>query len=59
MKRITFLLLAVAILTGVIASTAPASRHADEEAAPILVTKILPGYRHWRFFSVAPLQLDY
>ena len=53
MKRITFLLVAVATLAGVVAFTAPASRHADQEAAPIFVTKIPPGYRDWRLISVA------
>jgi len=32
---------------------APASGHADEEAVPIFVTKIPPGYRDWRLISVA------
>jgi hypothetical protein len=29
------------------------SGRADEEAAPIFVTKIPPGYRDWRLISVA------
>jgi len=53
MKRITLLLFAVAILTGVLALTAPASRHADEKATPIFVKTIPPGYRDWRLISVA------
>jgi hypothetical protein len=53
MKRITFLLVAVATLAGVIAFMAPASGHADGGAAPIYVTKILSGYRDWRLISVA------
>jgi hypothetical protein len=53
MKRITFLLVAVATLAGGVAFTASASRHADGEAAPIFVTQIPPGYRDWRFISVA------
>jgi hypothetical protein len=55
MKRITFLLVAVAVtaVAGVAAFTAPASGRAGEEAAPIFVTKIPPGYRDWRFISVA------
>ncbi|MCM3901033.1 MAG: cytochrome P460 family protein [Pyrinomonadaceae bacterium] len=52
MKRITFLV-AVATVTGVIAFAAPASRHADQEAAPIFVKTIPPGYRDWRLISVA------
>ena len=53
MKPITFLLVAVATLAGVVAFTAPALLHADEKAAPVFVTKIPPGYRDWRFISVA------
>jgi hypothetical protein len=53
MKRLAFLLLAVTTLAGVVAFTAPASRHADQEVAPIFVTKIPPGYRDWRLISVA------
>jgi len=53
MKRITLLLLAVASLAGVVAFTAFASRHADQEGTPIFVTKIPPGYRDWRLVSVA------
>ena len=53
MKRITFLLVAVATIAGVVAFTAPASGHADEAAAPVFGVKIPPGYRDWRFISVA------
>jgi len=53
MKRITFLLFAIATLAGVVDFTAPASLHADQEVAPIFVTKIPPGYRDWRLISVA------
>src|SRR5690349_731430 len=53
MKRITFLLVAVATLAGGVAFTAPASRHADDKAAAVFVTEIPPGYRDWRFISVA------
>ena len=53
MKQITFLLVAVAALAGVVAIAVPASLHADESAAPIFVTKIPPGYRDWRLISVA------
>jgi hypothetical protein len=42
MKRITLLLVAVAILAGIIAFTVPASLQADDSAAPIFVTKIPP-----------------
>src|SRR5260370_36155246 len=53
MKRITFLLLPVATLAGVVAFTASASRHQDQEATPIFVTYIPPAYRDWRLVSVA------
>ena len=53
MKRIAFLLVAVAAVAGVAAFTAHASGHADGEAAPIFGVKISPGYRDWRLISVA------
>jgi len=53
MKRITLLLVAVAIPAGIIAFTAPPSLHADDSAAPIFVTTIPPGYRDWRLISVS------
>ena len=53
MKGIAFLLVAVATVAGVIASTAPRSGGADEEAAPIFGVKIPPGYRDWKLISVA------
>ena len=53
MRRIVFVLIAVATLTGVVAYMAPASGQADGEAAPIFVKEIPPGYRDWRLISVA------
>jgi len=53
MKRIAFLLVAVVALAAVAASTTPAPRHADGEAAPIFGITIPPGYRDWRLISVA------
>jgi Cytochrome P460 len=53
MKRITFFLVAVTTLAGVVFFSAPASGHADEEAAPIFGIKIPPGYRDWKLISVA------
>jgi Cytochrome P460 len=53
MKRIAFLLFAVATLAGVVALTASASGHADQETAPVFVTTIPPGFRDWRLVSVA------
>jgi Cytochrome P460 len=53
MKRIAFLLVAVAAVAGIVASSAPASGNADEEAAPIFGIKLPPGYRDWKLISVA------
>ena len=53
MKRITFLLVAVATLAGVVRFTATASRNVDGHEAPIFVTTIPAGYRDWRLVSVA------
>src|SRR5271166_3273362 len=53
MKRIAFLLIAVAAVVGLVAFTPPASGHADGEAAPIFGVTIPPGYRDWRLISVA------
>jgi Cytochrome P460 len=53
MKRIAFLLVAVATMSGAVAYMAPASGQAGEEAAPIFGIKILPGYRDWKLISVA------
>ena len=53
MKRIAFMLVAVAALAGGLAYMVPASEQADGEAAPIFVDKIPSGYRDWRFISVS------
>jgi hypothetical protein len=53
MKRIAFLLVAVAAVAGFVAFTVPASGHADEEAAPIFGIKVPAGYRDWKLISVA------
>src|SRR5271157_3101027 len=53
MRGITYLLVAVVALTGMVVYVAHASGHADEEAAPIFGVKIPPGYRDWRLISVA------
>jgi hypothetical protein len=53
MKRITFLLIAVATVAGVMGFIAPASRHAAQEVVPIFVKEIPTGYRDWRLISVA------
>jgi hypothetical protein len=53
MKWIAFCLLAVAAVAGVVASSAPASGTADEQAEPIFGIKIPAGYRDWKLVSVA------
>ncbi len=53
MKKMIFLLTAVAVLAGLVGFTASASRHADKEAGSIFVKTIPPGYRDWRLISVA------
>jgi hypothetical protein len=54
MKKFTLLLVGVATLAGVVIFAATTSRHVTaQEAAPIFVKKIPPGYRDWRVVSVA------
>jgi len=54
MKRITFLLIAVAMLAGASIFTVTTSRRATaQEAAPIFVKTIPAGYRDWKVVSVA------
>src|SRR3984957_7597664 len=52
MKPITFWLVAVATLAGIVAFMVPASG-ADGGAAPIFGIKIPAGYRDWRVISIA------
>lgn len=52
MKSILLLLPAVATLIGVAAFTGPASLRAGEEASPIFVNQILPGYRDWKMIAL-------
>ena len=58
MKRVTLLLVAVATVAGVVAFTAPASGHADEEAASIYGVTIPPGYRDWKMIAVDHLMTN-
>jgi Cytochrome P460 len=51
MKRIPFLLVAVATVV-VVAFTAPASGHPDEDASPIYGVTIPAGYRDWKLIAV-------
>ncbi len=53
MKRIFFLLIAIATLPALVALRVTASRHNAQGAAPIFVNQIPAGYRDWRLVSVA------
>jgi hypothetical protein len=53
MKRIAFLLVAVATVAAVVASMIPASGQAVGQAAPVFVTKMPPGFRDWTVISVS------
>lgn len=53
MKRIAFLLVAVATVAGIVVSMAHESGRSDGQAAPTFVTTIPPGYRDWTLISVA------
>jgi hypothetical protein len=55
MRRLTPLLIAVAILAGVIAFAAAREPRlaVAQQAASVFVTEIPPGYRDWRLISVA------
>jgi hypothetical protein len=57
-KRIVFLLVAVAAVATVVVSSAPVSGHADEAASPIYGVTIPPGYRDWKMIAVAQLKTD-
>jgi len=58
MRRIVFILVAVAMVAGVVAFTAPASGHADGEAAPIYGITIPAGYRDWKLIAVDNLLVE-
>ena len=52
-KRIALFLIAVATMISVDAFTASAPQQADDRGSPNFVNEIPPGYRDWRFISVA------
>ena len=52
MKQL-FLLVALAAVAGVVAVTVSTSGVTAQQATPVFVTQIPPGYRDWRFVSVA------
>jgi hypothetical protein len=53
MRRITYILAAVAALGGVLVYIAQASGETGAEAAPLFGIKLPAGYRDWRVISVA------
>ena len=58
MKRIIFVMFAVATVAGIVAFTLPSSghEHTDDDpvaATPTYVTEIPTGYRDWKLISVA------
>jgi hypothetical protein len=55
MKRIAFLLLAVATLSGIVAYVPHASGQSDADSSPIYGVKIPAGYRDWKVIAVASL----
>src|ERR1700761_545748 len=53
MKYVAYLLVAVAMVAGIVAYTVPAPAQTDGGAAPIFVTEIPPGYRDFRLISLS------
>ena len=53
MKRILFVLMGFAALTGVVVATAPPAGTAVDDAGAIDAGKLPAGYRDWRLISVA------
>jgi hypothetical protein len=55
MKRIVFLLLALATLVGIVACMPHASAQSDADASSIFGVKIPEGYRDWKMIAVDQL----
>jgi hypothetical protein len=55
MKRVAFLLAAVAAIVGAVVYIASASGQSDPEAAPIYGVKTPPGYREWKLIAVSEI----
>ena len=53
MSRIASLVVAVVGVASVVASSAPASGHADKRTPPIFGVQVPAGYRDWKLISVA------
>ena len=52
-RPIAFWIAGIATVAVAVTFLAPASGHADQEAAPVFVKEIPPGYRDWKLVSVA------
>jgi hypothetical protein len=52
MKRLVFILVGIAIIAVVVATTARSSERGDEAGASIAAGKLPGGYRDWRLISV-------
>jgi hypothetical protein len=59
MKRVALLLVVAPAVVCTVASIFPRPGHADETAASTFVTDIPPGYRDWRWISVAHEEGDF
>jgi Cytochrome P460 len=53
MTRVSYLIGAVVVLSGIAIYTARAAEHADSQASPVFDVKIPAGYRDWKLISVA------
>jgi hypothetical protein len=53
MKRVTFLLVAIAAMAGLVALIVPSPGRADAAAAAPYVTEMPQGYRDWKWISSA------
>ena len=53
MRPMAFLLVAVAMITGVLASSITSSAGAEEDSAPLFGVKLPPDFRDWKLISVA------
>jgi Cytochrome P460 len=59
MKRIVSLLIAMAMVTGIVFFTRPISGDTDRGAAPIYGITIPAGYREWKLISVSEIAAGY
>jgi hypothetical protein len=53
MKRVALFVVAAAIAVGFFSSMPRTTARSDEQAVPIFLTEIPPGYRDWKLVSVA------